>query len=267
MKQVNLILFILIGYVLSACSTLNNPQDKFRYFYHAASFDIAKVSHYNIALLGIIDETNSLTATEKEQFTHSVYQSFVNEVEDDNLITTEDLVADISIGNYKQLVAAAKVNDISHMSQLMTEANTQTSRYLLIVRLTDSRDLNKDSYFEDNSFFSSNSCSTSGWAVGLTMTIIDTQTATEVWAGHLDKKDKQQHCNDNNDDYYDHDKRGHNDDKALLATLLVMFAVILIAEEINAKEESSITSVGNAQLSVFKEAVHDFSEQLPSFYR
>ncbi|NQY65048.1 MAG: hypothetical protein HRT38_15225 [Alteromonadaceae bacterium] len=272
MKKVNLILFILIGYVLSACSTINHPQEDFSYFHHTASFDIAKVSHYNIAILGIIDETNSLTATEKEQFTYSVYQSFVTEVEEDNLITTEELVADISIEKYQQIVAAAKVNDINQISQVMTGADNQTSRYLLVVKLTDSRDLYKGSY-SDDSFFSTNSCSTSGWAVGVTMTIIDTRTATEVWGGHLDKQDKQQYCNDDGEFINDrkHHRRNHHNDKELLAALLIVYAVIIIAEEMTKEqeneEEASSTLTNNTQLSIFKETVQDFSEQLPSFFR
>jgi len=270
MKIFKLTSFLIIAFALSACSSIGKEQNKFTYFHQQDDFDIAKISHYNIGIVGIIDDTNTLTPVEKEQFTYAAYQSFVNEVEDDNLFTTEDLVADIGIKNYQKVYSAAKVNDTASISQLISglAVENSTSRYLLIMRLTEVRDLYKEGYYDQNSFFSNSSCNSSGWALGLTMTIIDTQNGTEVWGGHLNKKDKQEYCNDN-DDYDDiHHGRHHRIDKhdkdSFWAGLLVLLAVAVIAEELSDDEPKEANS--NEKLSLFRATVNEFSQELPSFY-
>ena len=269
MKFINLVVFLILGLILTACSSMSTPREKFTFFHHQADFDIAKISHYNIAIVGLIDDTQTLTPIEKEQFTYAVYQAFVNEVEDDNLFQTEELVANIGIKNYQTLYAAAKINDTANIAQVMSipQASKANSRYLLILRLTELRDLHKEGGFDNNFFFSSNSCGASGWALGLTMTIIDTQTESEVWGGHLNKKDKQEYCQDDDDYFYDnsHHARESGDKNSFLIGLFVLLAVAVIADEISDNDHEE-GAMNNDKLSLFKNAVNDFRKELPTFY-
>lgn len=262
MKSINTLSAIVLVMILSACSSMNKPYHKFTYFHADEQFNIASLGLYKVGVIALIDDTKTLDGETKRTLTNDVYRIFAKRVDGENLIDTEELATHLGIEKYQRIQQAAKKNLLSQVSELYNQADTQPARYLLLVRLTDSRDLGKDVHHSNDVFFASNDCANYGWALGLTMTIIDTSTSREVWGGHLNKDNKSQYCEDD-DDFYDDDSSDKANGESLLAALAIMLVVSAIVDEAN-DDEASLTKIGLKPL--FTEAVSDFAHELPSIY-
>lgn len=255
---------LMLVVLCSACSSIGNSQKKFSHFHHAEQFNIASLGLYKVGIVALIDDTNSLTANERQQLTHEVFRTFGKEVEAENLVQTEELATHMGVENYQRLVQYAKAQDIQSLIQTYNQSDYPPSRYLLIMRLTDSRDLDKDNTLANDVFFNTNRCNTYGWALGLSMSIIDTVDATEVWGGHLNKDNKSQHCDDDNDFFdIDDDRSDKKNAESALAALALILVVSAIAEEMN-QDDTVVVRRGLTPL--FKDAVKDFAKELPNIY-
>jgi uncharacterized protein YciU (UPF0263 family) len=267
MTWLNKFFILTICLIISACSSLNGSNNKFDYFYQQDSFNIAAISLHNISILGIIDDTNTLASNEKQQLTQYVYSTFADKVDAENLIDSAYFAQQIGQEQYRQLSAAAKQNQLDKMNKLMISKPT-LSRYLLTIRLTKNID-----HSSNNDFFSQ--CSSYGRTIGLTMAIIDNQTSSMVWNGHINKSTKNSHCNDDywldndhgdrhNNTIYDNEQHEKNVISDIFITLLATIVVGAITED-----NSTIDDVfaANELLPNFKQAVNAFAKRLPSFYQ
>ena len=247
---------LIITLALSACSSRYDKSLGNNYFHQQESFNIALISLHKISILGLIDTTQSLTPKEKQKYTELIFNAFAHHVDAENLIATENFAKKIGITNYQNLVHAAKQNNITDISAIMDQAS-EANRYVLISYLTNKTDYGNQGAWQD--------CSTYGYAVGLTLKIVDKQTNTLVWDGHLDKHNKVNAC-DNDDDFSLHPRHKNDDDdvneaKAFLAIALITLAVTAIVDENN-----SANLAANDFSAVFSQTVNDLAQKLPSFY-
>lgn len=246
-------------FLLSACSSINKPNKIFSYFHQQDDFNIALISLHNIAILGIIDDTLTLKPNEKQKLTEQIFNAFADRVDAENLIDTRTLAEQIGVSKYQQLQHAAKKNQLELMSQLMT-SSTDTSRYLLTVRLTENTDHASTNFFDD--------CTRYGRLVGLTMIILDTQTNQLVWDGHASRNNKNTYCDDDSWNTHDNRDNNRNNDHNNKATeLLALIFVGLIVSSIIDERQSAKDSLNKNDLTTaFAQVVNDFTNRLPSFY-
>ena len=254
-------MMILLTMLCSACSSFQDSKRKFSHFHHQEQFNIAALGLYRVAVVGLIDETNKLSPNEKQQLSEHIYSIFGKRVGLEHLIPTEEFAQQIGVNNYQQIYQLAKQQDSQNIINSYQHLPDQPARYILVSRLTHSRDLFKDDYaYHDWNF--SNRCNTNGWAIGLTMTIIDTADGTEVWGGHLNKDNKSKHCeDDNNDFFYDDDKKSDKEDA--LAALAIILVASAIADSI---EQNNAPGPQRQMTPIFRAAVKDFAKELPSIY-
>jgi len=238
----------------SGCSSHANKNSN-NYFHQQESFNIARISLHKINILGIIDKTQLLSAKEKQQYTELIFNRFADRVDAENLVSTEDFAKQISIINYQRLVHAAKQNNISHISEIMSNVK-KPNRYVLISYLTNKTDYGSQAAWQN--------CSAYGYAVGLTMKIVDSQTNTLVWDGHIDKQNKVNTC-ENDDDFFNHSQQNNknNNDEDEAKSLL---AVALISWAINAMVENDNNLASNDFKAIFTQTVDELAKHLPSFY-
>ncbi len=260
------LLIVSFAVLLSACASFNPPNKTFSYFHQQEQFNIALISLHKISILGLIDQTKSLTAQKKQQLTNYVFNAFADRVDAENLTSSEDLALQIGRLEYKKLRQAAKQNNSLELSKIMA-SNSQMSRYLLTIQLTENSDLGNNNTQPSVDFFNSNNCSRYGRAIGLTMTIIDSKTNSEVWGGHINKANQTSYCDDDHN-WDGHDNSDINDSdshdlKSALAALLVVFA---ISAMVDSQSDRSTNLSSTELMPTFQQAVNDFAIKLPSFY-
>ena len=244
---------LLLVLTLSGCATPFANSTNQDHFFQQADFNIARISLHKISILGLIDQTVTLKPKEKEQLTQNIFDAFAEQVDSENLISTNALVKQIGVSNYQQLNYAAKENNFIKMSEIMN--NAQANRYLLTVYLTSNVDHGDKTYILD-------SCRYYGHSISLKMAILDTQTNDLAWYGNVDKSNKQQYCDN---DTFDHEYSNDRDDatKELLGLLVVGLLVSAVHDIITDNKSAS----KNGRLSqVFDLAIDDFAQHLPSFY-
>lgn len=255
------IIAVLLCMLCSACASFQDSKKKFSHFHHQEQFNIAALGLYRVGIVGIIDDTKKLSAKEKQQLSENIYAIFGKRVGLENLIPTEELAQQVGVNNYQQIFQLAKQQDTQNIINSYQHMDAQPARYLLVSRLTRNQDLYKDDYAH-TTFSFDNRCNTHGWAIGLTMTIIDTADGTEVWGGHLNKDNKSKHCEDDNDDFfYDDDKRSDKND--VLAGLAILLVASAIADTIDQNQDDGPK---HQMTPMFREAVKDFAKELPSIY-
>jgi|GEM_PF-1940390 len=263
MRTIHKLLALMLVITCSACSSLGKSKDKFSYFHHQEDFNIATLGLHKVGILGLIDDTGTLSGKEKEQLTHEVYRIFAKRVDGENLVDTQELANHLGIDSYQQTAQAAKQGTNQEIANAFNGGESQPSRYLLVMRLTDSRDLGADIDRQRDILFSARHCNDYGWALGLTMSIIDTTDGNQVWGGHINKDNKSRHCEDDHH-YFDVDDDSDKDDaKSALAALAVIFVVSAIVDDVN-DDKASLTR--NDFKPLFTEVVHDFAQVLPSIY-
>jgi hypothetical protein len=259
-KQCGYLLAIITSVLLvGGCSSLGAAKPEFSYFHQQDSFNIAGISLHKISILGLIDDSGTLTPKQKEQMSQIIYTSFARQVDFDSLVNTESFAESLGIEQYQLLKQAAEQNQSEQISQIM-QRDQQLSRYLLISRLTDSSNYNE----QQTLVHRYQDCTRYGHSLGLTMTIIDTQTNIEVWAGHLNKSSKVNYCDDD-DDYSissDDDDR-HASGKQVLAGIFIW---LLLDAIVDSSHDSSDKLASNDFNSLFNQAVEQFAQRLPSFF-
>lgn len=258
LTQLTKLSILIIVITLSGCSSQHKRSNN-NYFHQQESFNIALISLHKISILGLIDTTQSLSAKEKQKYTEFIFNAFAERVDAENLIATEDFAEQIGIANYQNLVHAAKQNNISDVSSIMHNSN-DANRYVLISYLTNKTDYGNQGTWQN--------CSTYGYAVGLTLKIVDSETNTLVWDSHLDKQNKVNACADDND-FELYPQRQHDDDedndineaKTFLAIAFITLAINAIVDNGN-----NANLATNDFSAIFAQTVNSLAQRLPSFY-
>ena len=252
MKKFNQLLLLLCALSLLGCASV--PQNEFTYFSQKADFNIAQISVDKISIIGIIDDSKTLSNKQKQQVTQQVFNAFANRVDADNLIDTERLALQIGVNNYHQLKQLASNENFNQFAQLASQLNT--TRYLLIIRLTNNTDHGAQQQL--NGFL--DDCNYYGRSIGLTMRIIDRTNGAEIWGGHLNKSNKTNSCHNDISWGNSNSNSNNNNEKESLAWL----AALLVVSAITSDDASNNTLGGLDPL--FNETINKFAQKLPSFY-
>jgi hypothetical protein len=241
---------LLTGLLLGGCST--TVDNKFTYFNKKPDFNIAQISVNKIVIIGLIDDTKSLSAQQKQQATTIIFDTFANYVDSDSLIDTETLALQIGVQNYQTIYKAAQLEEIAQLVNLAQQHNT--GQYLLISRLTKNTDHGAKAPL--NGFL--NDCNHYGRSISLQMKLIDSNNGSEIWGGQLNKNGKKNNCNDDDDKWrISHQEQ---DDKQALAWLMTLLVISAISD--NSNEDLASNSFN----TIFSQAVNEFAQELPSFY-
>ena len=246
MKKLNYTLLSIVALTLLGCSSLKKHD--FTYFSQQADFNIAQIILDKISIIGVIDDSHSLSAQQQQQLTQNIFYTFAQQVDEENLINTEQLARQIGISNYQRLKQFALTENIEQLAEIANQLNT--TRYLLIIRLTNNTDHGEQQKI--NGFL--DDCSYYGRSVGLTMKIIDRKNAAEIWGGHLNKSSKTNSCTNN---LTNNNTENQREALAWLVTLLVVSAI--------ADNDSSNNNTGGFD-PIFNEVINEFAQKLPSFY-
>ncbi len=241
--------------VITGCSSQYKKAANNDYIHQQDSFNIALISLHKISIVGLIDRTQTLTPKEKQKYSQYIFNAFAKQVDSENLIATKSFAQQIGIANYQNLVRAAKENNIDKISEL---ANTipDANRYILFSYLTSKTDYGSQQAWQ--------SCNHYGYSAGLTMKIVDTQTNSFVWDGHVDKNNRVNVCDDN-DDVFSSNNDNRDNDKDDAKSFLALAFIGLLLDAIS--EERAQKGFANSDFdSVFKQSLNSLSNQLPSFY-
>ncbi len=249
MKKFNYLFIYLYTLLLLGCASF--PNDDFTYFSQKADFNIAQISVDKISIIGILDDTKTLSSKQKQQVTQQVFTAFANRVDAENLIDTEQLALQIGTNYYHQLKQLANNENFSQFAQLASQL--KTTRYLLIIRLTNNTDHGAQQQL--NGFL--DDCGYYGRSIGLTMRIIDRTNGAEIWGGHLNKSNKTNSCQ--NETVWGNNNNTNNEKESLawLATLLIVSAIT--------NDDENNSDIGDLD-PLFSEVINKFAQRLPSFY-
>jgi len=242
--------------VITGCSSQYKKASNNDYFHQQDSFNIALISLHKISIVGLIDRTQTLTPKEKQKYSQYIFNAFANQVDSENLIATKSFAQQIGIANYQNLVHAAKENNIDKISELANKI-PDANRYILLSYLTSKTDYGSQQAWQN--------CNHYGYSAGLTMKIIDTQTNSFVWDGHVDKNSRVNVCDDNDDDIFSLNNDDRDNDKNEAKSFLALAFIGLVLDAIS-EERAQKSFASNDFDTVFKQSLNSLSKRLPSFY-